>query len=395
MKKSVAVYLAVVLVLYASSLSANAQDKAVAHVYAELDYSEQKALVEYLDRSGCDVVLHDPKVMSWNSSFSQIVLTLMVRGIRIQPPEACVSCQLAHQTWEELLRDNALPLVGYFHDGRLAAMTLGITDLGIIKEALSSNGESMEIFTRNSRYTLSNESVRAKLEGLLQEEKGVRIGASNVVWPLTLLAVADSINPCTFAAYTALLLISLNLLGRKRTALTGLSFILAVFLSYLALGLGLIYLFAEIPYIDKMLAVFGLAIGAYSILRGIKPELKSLVPKPVGKKIDSLIRRTYVSPLTSFLLGVFVSFTLLPCSSGPYIVGLGLISTLGSQAYRYLLLVLYNVIFIAPLIVILLSIVLFKQYAYRIKILRSRRLGAMELSTGLLLVIISMYILLT
>ncbi|MGQ9781885.1 MAG: cytochrome c biogenesis CcdA family protein [Nitrososphaeria archaeon] len=392
MKKGLSFGILIVLTLFAYSLSANAQGGAVVHVFRRPESSSQGTLLDYLGRSGCDIRLHDLDP-SWNSSFSRIVLTLMVRGVRIQPPEACVSCQLVHQSWDDLLNDYAAPLVGYFHEGRLTAMTLGITDVEVVEEALSLKGDCVEVFTRNSRYTLSNESVRIKLEELFQEDRGVRVGASTMVWPVILLAAADSINPCTFAAYTALLLISLSLLGRKRTLLTGFSFVLAVFLSYSLLGIGLIYLFADIAHIDKMLAVFGLAIGAYSIIRGVRPELKSPVPRSISRRIDFLIRKTYVSPLASFLLGVLVSFTLLPCSSGPYIVGLSLISTLGNEAYRYFLLMFYNLIFVAPLVVILLAIIFLKQYARKVKVFRSKRLGLLELVSGLLLVLISIYIL--
>ena len=161
------------------------------------------------------------------------------------------------------------------------------------------------------------------------------------------------------------------------------------------MGIGLIYLFARIPYIDKIVAVFGLIIGVVGISLGLRPQFRSLVPKSMSGTIDSLIRKTYATPITSFFLGVVISFTLLPCSSGPYVVGTSLLSTLEGGVYQYLLLTLYNLIFIAPLIVILIAVLLIREYVKKIKVFRSKNLGAMELISGLLLVLISIYILLT
>jgi len=364
------------------------------HVYDKLQPSSQPSYMSYFHISNCDVVFHNLDDPSGNS-FSEIVQTLMIWGIKITPPEACISCLLAHQTWDELVRNYASPLIGYFHKGRLTAMTLGINDIGILEKALAFEGDQVKIFTRSSEYSLKNESIVMNLEGLFQQEKGVKISVSNIIWPLVLLAVADSVNPCTFAAFTALLLITLNLLGKRRTVLTGFSFIVAVFLSYFILGIGLIYLFTRILYIDKIVAVFGLIIGVIGISLGLRPQFKSLVPKSVSGTIDSLIRKTYASSIASFFLGVVISFTLLPCSSGPYVVGTSLLSTLEGGVYQYLLLTIYNLIFIAPLIVILIAVLLIRGYVRKIKVFRSKNLGAMELISGLLLVLISIYILLT
>jgi len=212
---------------------------------------------------------------------------------------------------------------------------------------------------------------------------------------LILLALADSVNPCTFAVYTALLLTSSYYLGKKKTVTTGLSFILAVFIGYYILGLGLLQLFSVIvPHLTKALAFIGLAIGVFSIISGLKPEYKSPIPRSLRSFIDIRISKSYVSPLASFLLGLIASVTLLPCSSGPYLVGLGLLSTFKESAQAYLLLALYNTIFVAPLIVILAAILLSRRLSHKIKAFRSTKLGIMELMSGVLLTLVCSYLLL-
>jgi len=86
---------------------------------------------------------------------------------------------------------------------------------------------------------------------------------------------------------------------------------------------------------------------------------------------------------------------LLPCSGGPYLVGLGLISCLGEPAEAYLLLVLYNLIFAVPLVAILASLLAFSSLSRKMKALRSAKLGLMEIVSGSLLVMACIWILLS
>ena len=182
-----------------------------------------------------------------------------------------------------------------------------------------------------------------------------------------LLAFADSINPCTFAVFTALLLISLHMLGKIRTALTGISFILAVYICYYMLGLGLIRSLTRIPYTDKIVPIIGFIIGGKSVVSSLKQEFKSSVPKIFRKYIEKCLEKAYLSPTASFMLGVLASFTLLPCSGGPYVVGLGLLSILKEKLHAYLLLALYNIIFVMPLLVILLMMLISQKYMRNLK----------------------------
>ncbi|MEM1515688.1 MAG: hypothetical protein QXH24_06570 [Candidatus Bathyarchaeia archaeon] len=212
---------------------------------------------------------------------------------------------------------------------------------------------------------------------------------------LTSLALSDSLNPCTFAVFTALLLISLNAFGRKRTMITGTCFILAVFSGYYALGLGLIQFFACLPNIDKIASALGIFIGALNIIRGVKSKFKSPVPRALQGFINSRIDKSSLGPAASFLTGFIISLTLLPCiGGGPYIVGITILSPLDAiQRCAYL--ALYNTIFVAPLIIILLVSFASTKYFRRIKIFRSKRLRSMEFASGVILTFICLYMILS
>ena len=76
-------------------------------------------------------------------------------------------------------------------------------------------------------------------------------------------------------------------------------------------------------------------------------------------------------------------------------VGLGLISGLREPIQAYFLLAVYNIIFAAPLIAILIGLLAFSGLSRRVKALRSTKLGLMEIISGSLLVAACIWILLS
>jgi len=78
-----------------------------------------------------------------------------------------------------------------------------------------------------------------------------------------------------------------------------------------------------------------------------------------------------------------------------WVIRYSILSTFQGEVYQYLLLTMYDFIFIVPLLVILVAVLSVIEYVSRVKIFRSKNLGTLELISGLLLVLISIYILLT
>lgn len=179
----------------------------------------------------------------------------------------------------------------------------------------------------------------------------------NILAPLVSLALADSVNPCTFMVYTTMLLI-VSLYGRRRMLLTGALFILAVLTGYYVLGLGLV---TAASFITRPIALaIAVAITIYYAYRTVKswrtrgvegevcPEDKCPSTGVLGK----LLYGEKLSLATAYILGLVVSFTLLPCSAGPYIVFALILSAVTGFA-KYIYLLAYNLIFVSPLIAIL------------------------------------------
>lgn len=180
---------------------------------------------------------------------------------------------------------------------------------------------------------------------------------------ITLLALADSVNPCEIAIL-AMVLISIlvaNPKNKKGVLFSGLSFSLAVYIGYLVYGLIIIQffkIFAEFlrqnsGFIYKSLAILAMLIGALNIkdfffykAGNIGTEMPIFM-RPKVKKIISKIS----SPWGAFTIGFIVTIFLLPCTIGPYIVASGLLSELGIlNALPWLF--YYNFIFLLPMLII-------------------------------------------
>jgi len=373
-----------------------AQRPGEAFVYCYPEAYRSGILLSYLSNSSdWKVTLCDLNDSVSLRRFFNLTQTLTVLGVEIFPSGLCTPCLLKRVTWDEIVLTYASPLVGFFRDGRLAAITIGTVNPETLDQALTADDEDVRVLTDYDAYSLSE--VSTQLEGFFpidRNEKG-GVDASNLVLPLTLLALADSVNPCTFALFTALLFMAMHSLGGMRAATTALSFISAVFIGYYALGLGAFQVLAAIPYVDKALETLGLVLGVLNIVRGFRVSFKSPIPSSFRRLIESGIRKSYASVSASFVLGLVATFTLLPCSGGPYIVGLGLLSSLKDLIQVHLLLTLYNLIFVAPLALIAVAVLASRNVARKIKIARTSKLGIIELTSGLVLAAICLYLLLT
>lgn len=182
--------------------------------------------------------------------------------------------------------------------------------------------------------------------------------------------LVDGINPCAFA--TIIFFISyLAILKRKGRELitVGIVFTFAVFITYFLIGIGLFeflkyisflktftkFIYAIVGVLTLMLGVFSL-IDYFKCRKGKAKEMTLQLPAFLKKRIHSTIKEQagltrYV--LAAFITGFIVSILELTCTGQVYlptIVYATGISNLRVNAYTYLL--LYNFMFILPLIVI-------------------------------------------
>jgi cytochrome c biogenesis protein CcdA len=190
---------------------------------------------------------------------------------------------------------------------------------------------------------------------------------------LTVIAagLVDGINPCAFA--TLIFFISyLTLSGRqgKEVLIVGGTFTLGVFLAYLAVGLGLykvlelvgstLEIVSNIVY--GVTGVFCLALAVISFLdyrkakKGQIDDMMLKLPEPLRKQINATIRKgrnTRNYALGAFFAGILISFLELACTGQVYLPTIIFVSSIPEMRLRALLyLIVYNLLFILPLVVI-------------------------------------------
>ena len=173
------------------------------------------------------------------------------------------------------------------------------------------------------------------------------------------LAVVDAVNPCTLAVLGLMLvaILTYNPTRKKNILLAGLAFVFSVFVMYLIYGLVIVKLFQLIDafkivqlWLYKVLGIGAIVLGGFKI----KDFFQAKAVCKVTPRVDRLILKI-TSPRGAFLIGAFVTVFLLPCTIGPYIICGGILCSLGLlKSLPWLL--LYNLIFILPMLIVVLFI---------------------------------------
>lgn len=175
-------------------------------------------------------------------------------------------------------------------------------------------------------------------------------------------AAIDSINPCAIGVLILMVSVILGQGGgTRRLLLNGAAYIFAIFATYLIAGLGLVYFFSSIPIV--IAEYLSLVVGSLVILAGIL-EIKDYFwygkgfSLQIPKKFANMIHE-YSTSKTSIwgvmFLGAFVAAVELPCTGAPYLAIITILR-IDFTIWAFLLMVLYNLIFVAPLIIILVMV---------------------------------------
>ncbi|MBI3103975.1 hypothetical protein HYZ05_03465 [Candidatus Daviesbacteria bacterium] len=203
-------------------------------------------------------------------------------------------------------------------------------------------------------------------------------------------AAIDSINPCAIGVL--ILMISVILGGHKsvgRMLFLGGIYIFAIFITYLLAGIGLLYFLGSIPlFVTEYISI---TVGIIIVLFGIV-EIKDYfwygrgfslgIPVVFAKKIHHMAANISVPGV--ILTGAFVAAVELPCTGAPYLAIITILST-NFNFTAFLMLVLYNIVFVLPLIVILILVAKGAKLP-AIKEWKQQSRGLMRLAIGLLLV---------
>jgi len=217
-------------------------------------------------------------------------------------------------------------------------------------------------------------------------------------WLLPLVGVSaliDSINPCAFS----ILLLTIAFLfsiGRLRSSILKIGglYILGIFLVYMLIGLGILqtlHLFNTPHFMAKVGAGLLVLLGGINLINEFFPAfpIKLRIPHAAHRKMAELMEKGSLP--TAFILGGLVGICEFPCTGGPYLMVLGLLHDQTTYLMGLGYLVLYNLIFILPLVIIL-AIASDKVLLEKAQVWQRKERGIMRIGGGIAMIILGIFI---
>ena len=274
--------------------------------------------------------------------------------------------------------------------------------LGLLQGNSSGLKYQVPLFYLRGKFLSAEGRLRDNLQGFIAE--GIKRKSELGLSPVDLVeyfksfvpeavifaGLSDGINPCAFTVIVFFIsFLTLQGYRKKELILIGLAFILAVFLTYLGIGLGIFNFFYSFAGFWIVTHLLNIIIGILSIMFGIFAiydfiEFKKTgsaeglilqLPKPIKERIHKVVGFFYRKSLqekqensklaklalpalgrlllSALVTGFLVSLLEAVCTGQVYLPTISFVlksTTLKLQALGYLL--LYNIMFIAPLIVI-------------------------------------------
>ncbi len=199
-------------------------------------------------------------------------------------------------------------------------------------------------------------------------EAAMQMYLPQITLPTVLVAGAiDGINPCAFTvlllfvtAMTATLQVGEQNVKALRARLLGMGsiYIAAVFLTYLALGVGLLKsldFFTRQHVPARLGALSAVLLGLWTLKDYFLPDMGWRLQAP--GRVSSVARRmAQKATLPALVTGGFlIGLCTVPCSGAVYLGVLSLLALQPTALLGYAYLVLYNIVFVLPLVAILIA----------------------------------------
>ena len=231
--------------------------------------------------------------------------------------------------------------------------------------------------------------------------KAVKKNTNGIVGGFTIVALIgaaflDASNPCALAVLILLLVTVIGAKGKLQALLSGLMFSLAIFLSYLLMGIGLYHAIAFF----NIATYLSLGVGVLAIIIGLA-NFKDVfwygkffimeVPLSWRPKMQAIIRKA-TGPWSAFGIGFLVSLFLVPCASGPYVVILGMLAERVNMAKTLTLLILYNFIFVLPMLLITFGMYFFNTKLGKLEKWRKGNLRLLHAIAGTIMLAVGIYL---
>jgi len=243
---------------------------------------------------------------------------------------------------------------------------------------LSVNKRGIPLIVTKDSFLMGEDQIRANLEKDIQKliaenntgcvdenicsiniaEQNQTSSQQIITLPLiAVAAAADSINPCAIGVLIFLIGFLLLSSGKNygRTAKIAAIYIITVYITYFLAGLGILEILNQLSFLHWITKIFGIGVGILGLIN-IKDAIQN---KPEGTlaiptKAKPLIERwVYKASLpAAIILGIIVAAVELPCTGGMYLAILTLMAKTVSRSTAITYLLIYNFIFVLPLIIL-------------------------------------------
>lgn len=222
-------------------------------------------------------------------------------------------------------------------------------------------------------------------------------------------ALLDSINPCVLGVLIFFIgyLMSVVYRDPRKMLIVGGFYVLAVYLTYFIIGLGLLKVTSATTSLSTsfywVAAIIAITAGLLEIKdyfwygRGFSLQMipgASERIKYYTSKLAKVERRSMLASFgISMFLGVFVVLVEFPCTGAPYLAILALLGR-GNYSLGIPYLLIYNLVFVIPLIVII-FLAYFGKSSEGLEKWRTKHKGLMRLVVGIFLLLTGFYMLWT
>lgn len=219
-------------------------------------------------------------------------------------------------------------------------------------------------------------------------------------WLITSSAFVDSINPCAIAVLLFVLSALIFFGNKKKLLKVAGAFILGLYLAYFLFGWGLFYTLKVNTWINP--AIFHWVMGIFGIIVGLL-NIKDYfwyggggmlmeIPRKWRPKMSMMLARATTVPV-AFFTGVLVTAFELPCTGGPYVFVLGILSQNINRLLITPILIYYNIIFVLPLLVILAGVYFGFLKVDKTERWKEKNIKKLHFIAGIILVLLGLWVL--
>lgn len=253
----------------------------------------------------------------------------------------------------------------------------------------------LEINCNNPEFKQStSETMQLVGDSSSSTDPGKKEIMQRLTIPIVIFAAAvDAINPCAFAVLIILMTAALAITDKKRALKFGLAFSASIYIAYFLMGCGL-FSALQVSGVSHtfyfIVTILAVIVGLLNIKDYFWYGKGFLMEVPLGwRPTMKKILNSAITPFGAFISGLAVSLFELPCTGGPYIVILGLLAREVTRSTGFLYLLLYNLVFISPLII--LSLLIYKGLSTTAELeeIRLRRIRLLHLIAGILMLVIA------